>query len=243
MRHWLPEIVALPLLPLLFAQGRRTRRITPRLPVADGPGSGTAVPAHPCINPVPLKLLAIGESPVAGVGVATHEDAITGQLARALAQRLARPVIWQALGQNGANISHATEALMPLLPTEPIDVALIAFGVNDSTEFRTVARYRAALEALLNTLRDRLAPGLIVISGVPPLHVFPSLPQPLRYVLGLKGKALDRAALQVGTASPDTIHAPMPMKLTDRAFMASDGYHPSALGAALWAEHLVEALL
>ncbi|MGB6055948.1 MAG: SGNH/GDSL hydrolase family protein, partial [Burkholderiaceae bacterium] len=37
MRRYLPELIALPLLPLLVAQGRRTRRVTPRLPEAGGP--------------------------------------------------------------------------------------------------------------------------------------------------------------------------------------------------------------
>ncbi|MGB7479647.1 MAG: SGNH/GDSL hydrolase family protein, partial [Burkholderiaceae bacterium] len=79
MRRYLPELIALPLLPLLVAQGRRTRRVTPRLPEAGGPDCGLAGSG----SGRPLRLLAVGESPVAGVGVLRHDEAITGQLARA----------------------------------------------------------------------------------------------------------------------------------------------------------------
>lgn len=104
MRDYLPELFALPLLPLLIAQGRRTRRITPRLPDAAGARNGCATGSS---ADRPLSLLTLGESPVAGVGVDKHEQAITGCLARALAQRLNRSVAWQAYGRNGATVRDA----------------------------------------------------------------------------------------------------------------------------------------
>jgi hypothetical protein len=42
MRHWLPELIALPLLPLLIAQGKYARRVTRRLPEAAGPDTRIA---------------------------------------------------------------------------------------------------------------------------------------------------------------------------------------------------------
>ena len=61
MRRYLPELVALPMLPLLIAQGKCTRRITPRLPEAGGAAEGIAGAGDPG---QPLSLLTIGESPV-----------------------------------------------------------------------------------------------------------------------------------------------------------------------------------
>lgn len=40
MRRYLPELVALPMLPLLIVQGKRTRSITPQLPEAGGAAEG-----------------------------------------------------------------------------------------------------------------------------------------------------------------------------------------------------------
>lgn len=238
MRDYLPELVALPLLPLLIAQGRRTRSITPRLPDAAGARSGLAAGAG---TAKPFSLLTLGESPVAGVGVETHEQAITGCLARALAKRLGCPVGWQAYGRNGATVREAREELLPAIPGQPVDLALVAFGVNDTTAFRPVGAWRSDMAALLDALEVRCRPRLIVLSGVPPVGRFPALPQPLRAVLGLKAAVLDRALMMLAETRRDTLYVPLTLDTGSPGLMASDGYHPSAAGCAAWAEILTQA--
>ena len=239
MWSWLPAAVALPLLPLLSAQGKRTRRVTPRMPEAVGARSGLAGTAVG-ITPA-LSVLSLGESPVAGVGVTLQEQAITAQFAQALATRLQRPVAWQAYGKNGATIAEALTELVPQLPVTPVQIVLLAFGVNDTTAFRSSARYREHLHQMLQTLTTRLQPALIVIAGVPPLHLFPALPQPLRFVLGLKAICLDQTARQLAATLPDTLYVPVASDNARRELMAADGYHPSALGVAEWARQLADA--
>src|SRR3712207_2884569 len=84
---------AFPLLPLLFVQGKGVRRRTPRLPDAAGPVEGTVPGAEPAV-----RLVVIGESTVAGIGAATHQTALTGCVAAALARRTGRAVRWRAAG-------------------------------------------------------------------------------------------------------------------------------------------------
>jgi lysophospholipase L1-like esterase len=240
MRRFLPELIALPLLPFLLAQGRRTRRITPRLPEAAGPCSGTAGNMH---GTTPISLLAVGESPVAGVGVSTHDEGITGQLACALSLRLARPVAWQACGKNGITVRQALEQIVPLLPSQPVDIVLIAFGVNDTSAFHSVTRWQADLRNLIDAVEQRCQPRLILLSGVPPLARFPALPQPLRWVMGLKAQALDTAARELAGGLPRTRYVPLDLDATDRNLMAIDGYHPSVKGCAAWAQMLAAAYM
>lgn len=237
MRRFLPELIALPMLPFLVAQGRHARRVTPRLPEATGPASGIAGERH---GGAPLSLLTVGESPVAGVGVATHEEAITGQLAHALAARLLRPVCWRACGKNGVTVREALERVIPSVPRMPVDVALVAFGVNDTTAFRPVSSWGRDLSAVLDALEVQCQPKLILLSGVPPLAHFPALPQPLRWVMGLKAQTLDVAAQALATKRAHTVHVPLALDTRDVTMMASDGYHPSAKGCAAWAGLLSE---
>ena len=75
-------LAALPLLPILWLQGRYVRKHTPRLPGASGPTSGV-IPAAAA----PLRLLVVGVSTVAGVGAPDHSQALTGQIAMALARQ------------------------------------------------------------------------------------------------------------------------------------------------------------
>jgi lysophospholipase L1-like esterase len=244
MRRWLPELLALPLLPWLVAQGRRTRRMTPRMPEAAGARSGIAVPAQACPELAAMSLLAIGESTVAGVGVDEQQQAITAQLASQLATRWQRPVRWQACGQNGATVADAMAALATgtlQLPTQPVQLLLVAFGVNDTTAFHSSRRYRRDLQRLLDHLQQQVQPELVIVTGVPPVHRFSALPQPLRHVLGQKAVVLTAAARELAQQRARTIF--VPVIPAHPALLAYDGYHPAATGVRMWAEDLAQAVV
>lgn len=236
-REFLPELVALPLLPVLILQGRRTRRSVPRLPEPTDKPSGQI----PGGDGEPVKLLVIGESPVAGIGVATYQQSLAAMMARDLGRRSGRTVEWSAWGRNGATVADAIRDLLPLLPAQAVDIACIAFGVNDCTAFRRGHEWHSDMMRMLELIEQRISPRHIVLSGVPPLANFPALPWPLRAVLGLKASALDTALARIAAARPDTSHAPLPTALADSSLMATDGYHPSPAGCELWAEILVQA--
>jgi len=237
MRRWIPELIALPLFPMLLAQGRHARRVTPRLPEAPEPCAGVAGSHY---TGQPVNLLGISESPVAGVGVASHEEAITGQLAQALSARLRRPVAWRACGKNGVTVRGAIDEILPAIAQQQVDIALIAFGVNDTTAFRSAADWRRDLRAMLQELDTRCKPGMLIVSGVPPVSRFPALPQPLRWVLGLKADVLDRVARELAPTLPRTQYVPLSVDPHDPVMLAEDGYHPSARGCTAWAQVLAE---
>lgn len=238
MRNLVAEIIALPLLPILIWQGRRTRARTPRLPEASGPRNGVQAGTGE-----PLVLLAVGESPVAGVGVMVQEEAITAQLAVALAESTGRTVHWNACGRNGATVRDAIQELLVTVPAQPVDVLLLAFGVNDAVAFRPVQAWRRDMLALVSALRPRCAPKMVLLSGVPPMGKFPALPLPLRWVLALKAAALDRALQQLA-AEGAGLHVPLDLgQSSDASLAAEDGYHPSAKGCFVWAAMLADAYL
>ena len=191
-----------------------------------------------------MRVLGIGESPVAGVGVANYEQAITAQLTKAIAGKLQVSVEWQALGQNGARLSWAREALSAARPLSDCDLILVAFGVNDTTSFCPVKAYQVELQNLLEELQLLLKPsGLIILAGVPPMQVFPALPSPLRQVLGMKAGVLDQINAAMAASRQQVLHQPFTSGLQDVRLMAEDGYHPSALGVSIWAEELAKTFL
>ncbi len=239
--YW-PELLAAPLYPLLAWQGRRVRAVTPRLPVAKDQPTGLFALGQHTVDK--LRVLGIGESPVAGVGVANYEQAITAQLAKALAVKLQAAVEWQALGQNGARLSWARQALSITRPLSGCDLILVAFGVNDTTGFCSVKAYQDELQSLLEELQPLLKPsGLILLAGVPPMQVFPALPAPLRQILGMKAHVLDQLNAVMATSRQQVLHQPFTPGLQDARLMAEDGYHPSALGVSIWAEELAKTFL
>src|SRR5512139_1667681 len=86
----------LALSPLLVAQAMHTRARVPRLPEAAGARDGVVGR-----GPVALRLLIAGDSSAAGVGVATQQQALAGQLVPRLAARRSAPIHWALLARSG----------------------------------------------------------------------------------------------------------------------------------------------
>ena len=223
--------------PILFLQGRHVRRVTPRLPPADGPHEGIIAGPHP------LRLLLVGESTAVGVGVATHDQGLAGQTARALAELTGRGVCWRVLGRSGACAQTLVREFIEPAASIDTDVVVIALGVNDTISLSSVARWVDALEALLQCVRGSSREAAIVLSGVPPMQHFPVFPVPLRYVLGLRARVLDRSAVRWARGQTSVRHVPHPAVAPAdvRMMFAADRFHPSALGYSRWGAALAAA--
>jgi lysophospholipase L1-like esterase len=179
------------------------------------------------------------------VGAADHAEALVGRLAREIGGATGRAVGWQVVGRTGATARDARELLLRAELAFVPDVAVVALGVNDVLGLRSPSVWTAGLRELTDTLRALCGPVPVVLAAVPPLHRFPALPQPLRGVLGLRARLLDRAARRLAARLPAVHHAGDPGLPTGAAagYFASDGFHPSPAGYALWARHLAQPVL
>jgi lysophospholipase L1-like esterase len=225
------------LLPLAWAQGSATRRRVPRLPSASPPHRGEV----PGVG-APIRVLAIGESSISGVGVSCSTQSMTAVTARTLARRTGRPVSWRVHGFSGATARQAMKQLMPRIAREPADLVIIAFGVNDATSYRSPSAFADDLAALVTAARQRVGKAAVVIAGVAPLTSFPALPWPLRTILGWRTAALQAAA--------DRLAARMPKVAVERfaappgpELFAQDGFHPNPRAHALWGEKIAALAL
>lgn len=219
--------------PLLVAQGAWVRRVTPKLPEAEGPREGRRG------DGASLRLLIAGDSSAAGVGADHQDRALAGRLADALARR-GRAVHWRLVARTGVD-ARELAGLLDECPPGEFDVALLVVGVNDVTGRRSASAWRRDLDAL----RARLAAGApgapVVASGLPPMHRFPALPQPLRAYLGARARAFDAALAHWAAETPRTVHRPLP-DMTDPAMAASDGFHPGPGAYAAWGMDLAPVI-
>lgn len=227
--------LALPLLPLVLPLALCARRQALRLAPAAGPQSGLAGADLPG---APLRLLVLGESTVVGVGASCLQYALVGQLALALAEHQGRPVAWRACGESGITAAQACERLLPQVLGESVDLALLVFGVNDTTHFSSLHRWQAALGHMAGALARR--GSRVAFSSVPPLQHFSALPWLLRRLLGARAALLDSGLCRVASRLGAGYH---PVNLVFSAdYLALDGYHPSSLGYRVWAQGLAQAL-
>ena len=224
LRHALATIA---LGPVLLVQGRRVRRTVPVLPEPEGPRAGTAG-----YGPA-LRLLVVGDSAAAGVGARTQDEALCGQLAAALAPTFR--LQWQLLAFTGATTADMLQRLREE-PVAAVDVVLTSLGVNDVTGRLSLSAWRQAQGELIDLLMERFNPRHILLSGLPPMHRFPALPQPLRWYVGSRARDFDRALADIARSRAHCEFLGLSYEMMDLAAMAGDGFHPGPPIYALWAQ-------
>ena len=224
------------LLPLVIAQGAATRRRVPCLPPARPPHRGL-VPGEG----KSIRLLAIGELTVCGIGLASGDESVAATTARALARLTGRPIAWRAEGLSGATVSDARGQLLPRIAPEPADLIVVAFGVNDATAYCSPATFADDLAELVTAARRHVGDAAVVVGGVAPLNCFPALPWPLRHILGWRSAALQAAADRLTERLPRLVVERISALEPD--LFASDGFHPNRRAHAIWGEQIAELAL
>lgn len=224
------------LAPALLLQGQRLRKTALRLPEAAGERFGLVDGR----NPMALRLLFTGDSSAAGVGVDWQHEALAQQSAELVAAAAGRSVRWELIAKSGAKTRDAIE-LIEAHATSPADVVISALGVNDVTSQRSAKRFITDYAELLRVVAQRTGATAAVVSGLPPLHVLPAAPQPLRWYLGQCAKRLDDALQQFSAERQNT--AFVSLRWAKPTEMARDNFHPGKTQYRQWAHLVAEQVL
>jgi len=226
------KFAAIGLSPVLLAQGRYVRRVTPKLPEPTGERHGTEGDGER------LRLLIVGDSSAAGVGAETQASALSGQLASTLAQHF--HLSWRLIAKAGRDVRSVLGSI-DAAPQEDFDVAVVAVGVNDVTGGTSSKQWRESLGQLCERLQSKFNVQHVLLTPVPPMHAFPALPQPLRWYLGKIAASLNRSMYTL-TAKSKNWECVQPEFPLTKKFMAADGFHPSQAAYSVWAEKMAKTI-
>lgn len=218
--------------PLLLAQGRYVRRTVLKLPEAAGPRAGAAGEGPD------LRLLVVGDSAAAGVGAATQAEALSGQVVAQLASSFA--VQWRVIARTGVTTAGTIKHLHKI-EAESFDLAVTSLGVNDVSAGRSVHAWIDEQAALVDLLHSKFGVRQVMLSALPPVHLFPALPQPLRWYLGAQAKRFNQALAAWASSRTDCSFVALnyPMDVT---LMAEDLFHPGPQIYAIWAEAVAQGI-
>ena len=216
--------------PLLVAQAVGTRRRLPKLPEAEGQRHGVIGEG------TPMRLLIAGDSSAAGVGVARQRQALAGQLSRRVAAACGARVEWRLFARSGLTTAQ-TLSLLEREAAWTADLAVIVTGVNDVVDQVPSHHAVAARERLANRLRNGHGVHHVVFAPLPPIHQFPGLPQPLRWVAGTDARRHNAALARWAATRHDISQVDMQIPL-NREVMAPDGFHPGEPVVRFCAAHI-----
>lgn len=226
------RLASLLLGPVFLVQGMWVRRVTPRLPEPEGARAG--VWGH---GP-DLRLLILGDSAAAGVGVQTQAEALSGRVVASLGEFYR--VTWKVQAASG-NDSAEVLAQLQDTPAEVFDVVVISVGVNDVTSRTSYAQWRDNVSTMIGLLEQKFSARLILFSSLPPLHFFPVLPQPLRWWMGGMASRLNQRTERFIADHPCCQFVDVRFPL-NTGYMAEDGFHPGPAAYALWGEQLAKVI-
>lgn len=228
------RLLAWVLSPFLFPQSRVVLTHLPILPEAELDWHGSEA------GPDPFRLLVVGDSTAAGVGVESQRDGLPGNLARAIRRRLGRGVEWTVVARSGATTGNIRHFFLGLATRQQFDLVFLSTGVNDVMQLRASRDFTDDLTAIVERFGEVNPRAHVLLPGIPRMEQFASLPDPLGRILGARAYRLNVTARhRVVDQHPLVIHTP-PWPIHSPGFFATDGFHPAAAGYHAWAERAVE---
>ncbi|NNC94237.1 MAG: SGNH/GDSL hydrolase family protein [Chitinophagales bacterium] len=243
-KYILGYLISAPLLPLLYLQGKKLRRSIPKLPYAEG-DSGVFL-AEDQSSDQPLKILAIGESTIAGIGVETHEEGFAGTLGKELSILFQRDVHWKVYARGGYAVQQITQQIIPKITESNADILIIGIGGNDAFKLSSPEKWRQDVTHLIDSLRTKFPNTTIMFCNMPPIKEFPAFTSLMKFVIGnrveILGEELDilvKNYKNVYYQNEKIVLDEWMQKLNKKASdFFSDGVHPSKLTYQEWAKEM-----
>jgi len=217
--------------PLLWYQGMRLKREVPRLPTPGDRPFGICKGKEKEFN-----ILGLGESPMAGVGIAKHAFTLTGLTAVRLNELLGCSVNWKILAMNGLSLKNLNKLIMEQ-PDENQDLVIVSMGGNDVFQLTPPWVWKNNINTCVELIIQKYKKALILFSPVPPVGRFPAIPKPLKFAFGF-WEFLLQANLAQAINSMDNAYLLDERFPDGREYYLEDGIHPSTLAYDPWSEKL-----
>lgn len=191
----------------------------------------------------PVRFVVLGDSTAVSQG-GEYSRGYAVRTAEHLAQRTT--VTWANAAVSGARAKDVADKQTPQVVKYKPDIALVAVGANDVTHGTPVASVKKSLTATIDKLRQTNPKVHIILTGSPDMGSVPRFPQPLRWYMGVRSKAINKMVVKL-CKEKNVTFAPIAEK-TGPAFRANPGlfaadkFHPTTEGYELWVPVIIAAL-
>ncbi|WP_299056273.1 SGNH/GDSL hydrolase family protein [uncultured Polaribacter sp.] len=233
-------ILCIPLLPIMYFQGKKIRHKTPKLPEAIEPKG--FIDNH---FEKTLEIITIGESTIAGVGVEKHKNGFTGTLAKQLSKNLQKNINWRVYAKSGYTAKQICSKIVPKIEEKNADIIVIGLGGNDAFTLNTPKKWSKDINNLIYLLQLKFPETPIYFTNMPPIKEFPAFTKLIKFVIGnlveILGKELkkDVKAFENVYYNDENITLKTWSKRhklpdSNSTMYFSDGVHPSEFTYKVW---------
>jgi len=226
-------------------QGKKIRANVPQLPEAQEPRGFKYEDTH-----ITKRILIIGESTMAGVGVSTHQQGFAGHIASELSNKWKHNIEWYVYAKSGYTVKKLNERVLPSIKENEADLILIGVGANDAFELSTPWKWKKNIKKMIALIRARFPNTPVVFLNVPPIKHFPAFPQLMRLTIGnlvlllgdmLKKESQNHDLVYYNSEELNFSNWSKKFKLDKEIEdYFSDGVHPSGITYEIWAKDMAQ---
>jgi hypothetical protein len=186
-------------------------------------------------GPHPMRILLLSDGTARGWGVATHQLAMTGHLARSIALATGRGCEVEFVGDEVLNAASAPSWLR-LVNLDDFDAVVTVVGLTDTVRFTSETRWRATFDALLDQVTFGGKPTLVV--GIPPVRSIPDYDGPLGVIADGYARRLNShiAELVAERSTAAMVELERPVRDATTPSRASEAYRA-------WAQVIATAIV
>jgi lysophospholipase L1-like esterase len=238
-KYYLGGIIAIPLLPLMYFQGKKIKKSVPNLSPAIGFSGYEDVGSL-----TNIKLLALGESTIAGIGVNSHKEGFTGALARKLSSNLKSSIDWKVYAISGYTAEKVTLKIIPKIIEKDYDLIVIGLGGNDSFNLNSPNKWGKDVKDLILSLRKKIGDCPIYFCNIPPIKEFPAFTPLIKFIIGNLSILLGEKLKETISYEQNVFFNSEVLTLNKwvekfnlalpKSMFFSDGVHPSKLTYETW---------
>lgn len=249
VKYTFGSILAAPLLPLMYFQGKKIRRNVVQLPEA----KGTQGRSTPVVQNGKLNVLLIGESTFAGVGVESHQMGFAGAFSDELSRSSSKEINWRVYARSGYTAKRVQYKILPKIEEDSADLILVGIGGNDAFKLSKPKKWRQDAHDLIHAIQEQFLDAPIVFCNLPPIKLFPAFTSTIKFVVGnlveILGEELAAVVDQYDQVyfNDEVITLNAWMKRFDiegdTNDFFSDGVHPSGLTYRTWGKEMARVTI
>jgi lysophospholipase L1-like esterase len=242
-KYYLGVLLTIPILPLLYYQGKKVKTSVPKLPEANGTEGSVNLELSAAKS---IRLITIGESTIAGVGVETHEEGFTGTLAKELANQIQSNISWRVYAHSGYTAEKVWKDIIPQIEEKGNPLIVIGLGANDAFQLSSPNKWKTDIQGLIASLRSKYPSSLILFCNMPPIKEFPAFTSLIKFTIGNLIELLGQELNELVKNYDDVYYFNEIITIEEwrkklqideaKSSFFSDGVHPSKLTYQSWAK-------